>query len=311
MKKIITLAVAILAVCKLAAQQTETFAFRDTMELKMDIYQPTYPRADKACVVYVFGGGFAMGQRDVEKAVAACRAYADRGFVAVSIDYRLFLKIRKDDLKKRHTPLLKAYLLFDTSITWAVEDCSAAIAYLCQNSCRLNIDTSKIVLTGNSAGAITVLQTDYCRANSLPASTALPQGFRPAAVVPYAGAILCGNCQLKYANPPAPTFFLHGTKDRMVHYSRQFSTFGVSLFGSNRVAQVFEREGYPYWIFRFEGMTHEVAAAHAQTVDEFCAFVENALAGTFTQYDAVCRNSNIRPTKWSGLTVFDAIRGMK
>ena len=132
------------------AQQTFTFAQRDTLSLKMDVYQPSNPRPDHSCVVYVFGGGFISGERNNEHSRKCCQTLADKGFVAIAIDYRLFLK------HAQKVPLLRMYTLFDTAIYQAVEDCSAAIAYICDHAAQWNIDTSRIILTGSSAGAITV-----------------------------------------------------------------------------------------------------------------------------------------------------------
>ena len=281
------------------AQQTYVFASRDTAELKMDVYQPQHPRSDNACVVYVFGGGFVSGQRNDKYSVKCCQLLADRGFVAVAIDYRLYLK------HAPKVPLLKMYTLFDTAIRWAVEDCSEAIAYLWDHAGELKIDPSKIVLTGCSAGAITVLQTDYSRVNKLAAASKLPAGFVPAAVIPYAGGIMCRNNELKYASKPAPTCMFHGTSDRIVNYKRFRGSLGTSLFGTDRVAKVFAKNKYNYWVLRFEDRGHEIAISLPPTIDEFCAFVDAALSGREMQYDATCTDAAVPLTEWSRYTIFD------
>lgn len=298
MKKILSIFVCVMSFWVASAQQTYTFAHRDTLELKLDIYQPAQPRPDHACVLYVFGGGFFSGARDSEHSVAACKAYADRGFVVAAIDYRLYLA------HAAKVSLLKMYTLFDTAICYAVEDCSAAINYLCAHAAELGIDPARIVLTGSSAGAIAVLQTDYARANNLPSAAALPVGFKPAAVIPYSGAILCRNNALRYATPPAPTCFFHGTDDRLVHYRRFRGSLHVSLFGANSVAKVFEKNDYSYWICRYPKLGHEVSIAQTYTVDEFCAFVDASLSGRHMRYDATCHDSAIRKTKWGTVSVF-------
>ncbi len=282
-----------------SAQQTYVFAHRDTTQLRLDVYQPANPRADQACVMYVFGGGFFSGERNNQSSVRACQALADRGFVVVSIDYRLYL---------RHAPklpLLKMYTNFDTAIRYAVEDCSDAVNFICSHAKELNINTSRIILTGSSAGAIAVLQADYCRANRLPAAMAMPGGFKPAAVIPYSGAILCRNSQLHYATPPAPTCFFHGTCDKVVNYRRFRGAIHTSLFGASSLAKVFKKNSYPYWIMRFDGNGHEVSIALPQTINEFCAFVDATLSGADMQYDATCRSSKVPTTSWSKMTVFD------
>ena len=299
MKKIAILCVMLLLGVALGAQETYVFASRDTVDLKLDVYQPAHPRADKACVLYIFGGGFAAGERDNESSRESCQMLADRGFVAVAMDYRLYFK------HPAKVSLLNAYHLFDTAITWAVEDCAEAVAFLWNNAEKLNLDPTKMVLTGSSAGAITVLQTDYSRANALPVVAKLPKEFVPAAVIAYAGGIFCKNSQLEYATPPAPTFLNHGTIDKIVNYRRMPGSLSMSLFGSSRLARHFDRKDYNYRIVRYEDRGHEVAAALTSTIDDFCAFVDAVFAGKVIQYDATCTDSFIQKTKWSDMDLFD------
>lgn len=281
-----------------AQVQTYAYAQRDTLSLFLDVYQPQNPRSDHACVLYVFGGGFVMGERNNEYSTRYCRLLAERGFVVVAIDYRLYLR------HAPKVPLLQFHRLFDTAIRYATEDCSEAIAFLCAHADELHIDPQRIVLTGSSAGAITVLQTDYCRCNSRPETATLPQGFRPAAVIPYAGGVYCSNKAFRYAQPPAPTCLFHGVCDRIVHYNRFSGSLHTTLFGGSSVAKRFEKEGYSYWIFRYEGIGHEVASSLHLTLDEFCAFVDASLSGRIMQYDATCNDAAIRPTKWTHMNLF-------
>ena len=299
MKHVIPMIVVLLVAGVACGQQTYTFAVRDTMELKMDVYQPQHPRADHACVLYVFGGGFVSGERNDKYSTQCCQLLADRGFVAVAIDYRLYFK------HAPKVPLLKMYTLFDTAIRWAVEDCSEAIAYLWDHSGELKLDPSKMVLTGCSAGAITVLQLDYSRVNKLDVAAKLPGGFVPAAVIPYAGGIMCRNNALKYVSAPAPTCMFHGTCDKIVNYKRFRGSLGTSLFGSSSVAKVFAKNKYNYWVLRFEGRGHEIAIALPPTIDEFCAFVDAALSGRVMQYDATCTDAAVKETEWSKMNLFD------
>ena len=286
-------------------QQSFTYAVRDTLPLKLDLYQPANPRGDGACVVYVFGGGFAVGARNDSASTRACTLLADRGFTVVSIDYRLYLR------HAPKVPLLKAYTLYDTAIDQAVEDCSDAIAFVCRHAKEWNVDPTRIVLTGSSAGAITVLQTDWCRANGLPQVASLPQGFRPAAVIPYAGGVNCRNGQLHYATPPAPTCFFHGTVDRIVAYKSYRGSVHGALYGAATVVKEFKKKGYSHWILRYEDRGHEVAGALPATLDEFCAFVDATLRGHHMAYDATCVNSEIRQGRWTHMTLFQLYKLLK
>lgn len=276
------------------------FVQRDGRSLYLDVYRPVHPRADRACVVYLFGGGFYNGARNDSESRETCAALTARGFVAVSVDYRLGL--RETDMDT--VGLFTLTRPFERSINWAVEDCCAAVAYLCAHADDLGIDTSKIVLTGSSAGAITVLQADYCRANHLAQASVLPSGFRPLAVVTYSGALLLRRGKLRYETPPAPTCLFHGTKDKIVNYN----CFGVStrqgLRGSSKVVKTFKRNNYPYWIMRFEGRGHEVCHYLPFTLDEFTAFVDAAAAGRRTHYDATCSDDALPTTPYTNMTIW-------
>lgn len=288
----------------LSAQPKETYCFveRDS-SLWLDVYRPTQPRADKACVVSVFGGGFISGRRDGRLQTTIAKLLTERGFTVVCIDYRLGL---------RDTARMATYHgisgmqdMFQYCIDIAVEDCSAAVGWLCDHADTLGIDSSHIVLTGSSAGAIAVLQLDWCRANGLPQTSVLPAGWKPAAVVPYSGGLMCRKKELRYAVPPAPTFFLHGEKDKIVSYKKLVPLFSRNLYGSDRLAKVMKQGGYPYWIARFPCIGHEVASWLPGSVDLFCAFVNQALAGRVTTLDATMTDSKLLPTRVTDMSLKD------
>ena len=154
------------------------------------------------------------------------------------------------------------------------------------------------------AGAITVLQMDYCRANALPQAAVLPAGWKPAAVVPYSGALMCkGKPQWK--TPPAPTMLMHGMKDKIVAYKRFPKVLSHALYGADVVAAQMRKEEYPHWIVRFEGVGHEVASWLPGSVDLFCAFVDQTLAGRISTLDATMTDSKLTPTKWTEMNVID------
>jgi len=290
-------------------QQKETFTYvqRDSM-LYADVYRPAHPREDRATVISVFGGGFIMGKRDDSLQRKTARMLSERGFTVISIDYRLGLK---DSVKvAEYSGLLNTNDLFRHCIGLAVEDCAAAVAWACSRAAELGIDTSKIILTGNSAGAITILQLDYCRANGLPPAKTLPKGWKPAAVIPYAGGILCRKHDLEYANPPAPTLMMHGMKDKIVAYKHFGLPFSAGMNGSSRISDQLRKQDIPHWIIRFKGIGHEVAAWFPHSVEIFCCFAEQALAGRSTSLDATMTDAGLQPTIWTTMNMLQMYRAV-
>lgn len=302
MKKILLLLLCA-ASLSVAAQTKQTFQYaqRDSA-LYLDVWTPANPRPDSACVVALFGGGFVIGNRDDEYQTAVAKVLTDRGFYVVSPDYRLGLK--DSAMVKRYANLRGLRTLFQWTIDIATEDCAAVVAYVLQHADELGISKNRIVLTGCSAGAITVLQLDYCRANGLPQASVLPEGWMPAAVVPYAGAIMCKG-KPKYKSAPAPTMLMHGMKDKIVNYKRYPPVLSHALYGAATVYKQQRRAGYDCWIVRFENVGHEVASWLPGSVDLFCGFVEQVFAGRHSSLDATMTDSKLNPTKWTTMTVFD------
>ena len=296
----------ILLLCGLNAMaQTKTtypFVERDST-LYLDVHKPSVARADKAAVLSVFGGGFIVGQRVDSYQSALADSLVNRGFTVISIDYRLGLK---DSLMvAEHSRLLDIDDLFQYCIDIATEDCAAAVNWVVSHAKDIDIDPTKIALTGSSAGAITVLQLDYCRANGLAQASALPEGWKPAAIIPYAGGVMCRKCDLKYKTDPAPTLLMHGTKDKIVAYKGFGLPFHAKLFGSKTIDKKMRKQDIPHWFIRFEGIGHEVASWFPGSVDLFCAFVDQCLSGRISSLDATMSDSKLQPTKWTDMSLFE------
>lgn len=305
MKKLLLLSALFLLGILFAGAQTKTtypFVERDST-LYLDVHRPIVARADRAAILSVFGGGFIVGKRDNSYQTAMADSLTKRGFTVISIDYRLGL--RDSVMVASHSSLLDLDDLFKYCIDIATEDCAEAIKWVVGHAEELNIDPTKIALTGSSAGAITVLQLDYCRANGLPQASALPEGWRPAAVIPYAGGIMCRKRDLRYKTAPAPTLLLHGTKDKIVNYKGFGLPFHSKLHGSKRIDKKMRKQDIPHWFIRFEGIGHEVASWFPGSVDLFCAFVDQSLAGRISSLDATMTDSELKPTEWTKMGLFD------
>lgn len=252
--------------------QTYPYAERDTLQLYLDFYTPAQVHDSTICVVYVFGGGFIGGHRDGKFEKAYFQQLVDEGFQVAAIDYRLGLKGVKK-LGVTHTEPL------ENAINMAAEDAISAIAFLLENADSLKVNKDWIMMVGSSAGAITSLQTDYAMCNGLLNVDMLPDDFRLAGVVAYAGAIFSTEGKVTYRNrEPAPTMMFHGTKDNLVSY-KGISFFNVGFFGTDALAKRFEKFGYPYFAKRFEDYGHSIAAAGPFTVDDLMWFVRHYVYG--------------------------------
>lgn len=260
---------------RVGGQQIETYKFaqRDTCSLWMDVYQPTEALRKDICMIYVFGGGFVQGSRTGETNVQFFKDMVARGYTVVAIDYRLGLKGAKLGLFHLK-PGFQAPII-------ASEDLISATEFVLANQQKLRINPKRIVLIGSSAGAITVLHTDYELANRTPMVGNLPADFRYAGVVSFAGAILSTKGRPRYATAPAPTLFYHGTKDRIVAYNK-VSIFRKGMYGTKSLVKVFEKNDYPYMVVRYEGMHHRVSSfPRFEAQDQICDFVDRVVADKY------------------------------
>lgn len=79
---------------------------------------------------------------------------------------------------------------FFAAVDMAVEDLYDATSFIVGQARAWGLDPSAVVASGSSAGAITVLQGEYERCTGSALSRRLPEGFRYAGIIAFAGAVL-------------------------------------------------------------------------------------------------------------------------
>ena len=225
--------------------------------LRLDRYE-TAPAADGArrpCLLFVFGGGFVNGSRDDARYVPFFEYYARQGYVVVSIDYRLGLKLARANGPLDAERFAEA---FAATLSMATNDLFDATAHVLTQAEAWGIDPERIVTCGSSAGAITVLMGEYALCNAHPATRRLPAGFRYAGVVSFAGAIFDTQERMRWATRPAPMLLFHGDADRNVPYDALYAM-GAGFFGSKHIAGELRRMGPPYMFYSAENTDHSMA----------------------------------------------------
>jgi predicted esterase len=232
------------------SKQTFTYAVKDSSELALDVYSKASDSARPA-VIFVFGGAFIGGRRDDTIYTRYFESLAAHNYTVLSITYRLGLKGVTHVSKFNIAPLRRA-------IDMAVADVYDATAWAIAHSASLKIDTSNIILSGSSSGAITVLSADFFKRNAKPIANRLSPSFQYAGIVAFSGAILSYDGRLKYPMPPAPTMLFHGTADKIVPY-KAIRFFNKGFYGSSSIAGTFQKNGYPFFIYREKNLGHEVS----------------------------------------------------
>ena len=277
---------------------TFQYAEKDGQALYLDYYEPSHVTDSTICVFYVFGGGFMEGERNGNFERKYFAKLVDEGFMVVAIDYRLGLVGAKNLGLTNYEPVQNA-------IYMAAEDAISALAFIIECP-DMKINRDLIVLMGSSAGAITVLQTDYALCNGFLNSDILPEEFRIAGVVSYAGAIFSHEGKVQYRNhKPAPTMMFHGTSDKLVNYN-QLKLFNVGMFGTNKLVPRFEKYELPFYVRRYKGYGHSVAIFCPDTIDELKWFCEHYVMNKEQlQVDEMYVNNSSERPAWDSSTPDD------
>lgn len=130
--------------------------------LMMNIYEPandTLFDGNRPLLVFAFGGSFTSGFRLSPDIVKLCNEFAQRGYVTVSIDYRLGFDTGTDSDTNQFKALIRG-----------VQDMKAAVRYFYKNAQEGNtyrVDTNKIFIGGVSAGAFIALNYAYGKTDTL------------------------------------------------------------------------------------------------------------------------------------------------
>jgi acetyl esterase/lipase len=113
-----------------------TYLTANNWDAKLDIYQPRDVSGPNTTLVYFHGGGWTGGSK--EGSSLAVLPYLEMGWTVVNVDYRL-----------ASVSLAPA----------AIEDCRCALRWIYRNAKQYEIDLSRLVLSGGSAGAHLALTT--------------------------------------------------------------------------------------------------------------------------------------------------------
>jgi hypothetical protein len=245
---------------------SNTTVLGDTVELLMDIYEPEEDSLTaRPVLILAFGGSFTSGSRDDLIMPTLCRQYAAKGWVAASIDYRLFpAELGSPDSLE----------LIDANMK-AVSDMKAAVRHFRQMASEDNpyrVNPEFIVVGGYSAGAFTGIHAAVIdEDDELPPSleqiilnngglngntgSAENQSYSSEvqAVLSFSGAVF--DTLLIGPNDP-PIASLHGLADQTVPVDRGRAVGTVTTFGSRLLRQRADNIGLPNFFTPIPGAGH-------------------------------------------------------
>lgn len=222
------------------------------------LYVDRYAKADTApqpALIFVFGGGFKGGDRADAQYTPFFEFMSERGYQVISIDYRTMLsRISPDSLASPMSFVGALQCAIDT----AVVDLYDATAFVLSNARIWGVDRDRIVACGSSAGAITVLQGEFYRANGLPIASRLPAGFNYRGIISCSGAIAAPSAPA-WRHNPCPIMMFHGDADNVVPYSEAAIPGLAGLWGSATIADGLKGQRASYAFTTIENAAHEIA----------------------------------------------------
>lgn len=179
------------------------------MPLLLDVYRATesadLPKTLPAMII-LFGGGWIKGSKDTNYIRDLSEYYATRGYVAISIQYR----IMKDNPPALPGPAptpetIERFRLMNA----AIQDTANAVRWVRTNPDSYNIDPDRIGIGGVSAGAFNSLYTGFCD------ESIIGPNAEVAAVISLMGAI-----ESKHIDKDDPPVFIaHETRDNTAPYA--------------------------------------------------------------------------------------------
>ncbi len=206
--------------------------------------------AYRPLIIWLHGGGFKFGKKTSGGLPIWGKSFAQRGYVCASINYRL---------SKKHP--LKNFTDLVAACADAVADANDAIQYFKLHYKEYRIDTSKIILGGNSAGGMIALQAIYSSSAEMSAlahngdsTNTVSKMHNPrqiVAVINYWGALFNLNW-LNNANIPIVS--VHGKKDRVVPADNN----KTGMYGSIAIHRAADSLQIPNAIKVYDNYAHEL-----------------------------------------------------
>lgn len=188
--------------------------------LLLDIYKPEGDvRINRPVILFIHGGGFTFGNDKSQKyIVEMANRFAKKGFVCISIDYRLRAKPKEN---------------MSATVSDAVSDAKQALYYLKKNKNNLGIDKSKIVICGGSAGGM--LAVNLCYSNNFSIRDKDKKGI--ITLINLWGSPDMAWAKLTVTGKSIPAYIVHGTNDKLVPFNNSEKL--VSLLKEKNVKNEF------------------------------------------------------------------------
>lgn len=244
-------------------------------DLLLDIYEPIDAPENRPVIIFIHGGGYTSGSRTQFR--QAGEYFAERGWVAISIEYRL-ANDHGTVPQEWYDAVMQAPVSREQknqvlAIYAASRDAKAAVRWVYAHAETYQINTDYISVLGGSAGAGLAIMLGITEAEDFRdeltldedptlESTNLDQAVEVHTVLNMWGTtapieLLSTIYDLeRFDETDAPILTVHGTEDTTVDFSHaEYLRDEYEKTGVDYVLYPLEGEGHSAWMARVDGMT--------------------------------------------------------
>lgn len=259
-------------------KSTYTYAIKGLDTLKIDVYTPKNIKSGTKlpALIWMHGGGFSIGSRDYTVDAQLNEAVTKYGYIGISISYRLLRKNTETQFGCLCPKEVKMETFKQASL-----DYLDAAAFVVQNSNMLNVDTTKIIAGGSSAGAEGALNSVFMR-SYFAENLIKYEAVKFAGVLSFAGAVVNANYITR--ENAVPSVLYHGTDDNLVPFASAAHHLCTSdkpgyfmLDGSKTIADKLDELETSYYFNIVKGGRHEVAKIPMDALDEIFEFFDHTV----------------------------------
>ena len=220
-------------------------------KLSLDVYTPAGDtEINRPAILWIHGGGFRYGNDKTQQyIVAMAERFARRGYVGVSIDYRVRENPRDD---------------IDGTLSEALEDAMSGLDWLRDNSEKYNINKEKIFVGGGSAGGMIAVNLCYKDGNG-------SKAWDRSGIIGHVnlwGVPDQSLLQAEIDRDDPPTIIVHGTEDPLVPFAN-----------SEQLIKELEKQGVKHELIPIEGAGHTPAGHMDDFAVRIARFLNDILSG--------------------------------
>lgn len=264
----------------------------DSLDLKLDLYQPLNDTLKKRpLIMLIHGGAFYIGSKQCPTTKLLATELAKSGYVVASIDYRMGFKIKSNDVERA------GYM--------AVQDAHSALRFLSHFADEYRIDPTQVYVAGTSAGGVASMNLAFLDNDERPESVrsakksedlgrieSTGNSYRDAFKIKAVGNLWGGISDINIIDEDETisVMSVHGTDDDIVPYNYDYpfqKAFLINrliankIYGSKPIHDQLNKYKVRNKLIAIEGLKHEPHIDKFKQLNQFIDTISNNMTQFF------------------------------